>query len=288
MIQQFSDYNQIPMLIVGNYTHDVLIIDHQEVFYGLGGGVAYASAVVSGLQQEYKVISKVGKDFLYLAECQQLPQILNNKKTTCFINYTSQMPRQQIVKEICEPIYSEDIKDKAYITLVSGVIGEILPETIYILRKKSTILIGDIQGFIRQIDNSYKVYSSPIIDTKYYEIIHLFDYLKISEEELLFVDIEKLRKKTMLLVTYADRGCEFYNQDTCYYVPAYPIVPTDNTGAGDSFLAGFAIGLYNNLSLIDAICLGHHCGRITVQSIGIPKINTFLQCTYRLKNIGRL
>ena len=52
------------------------------------------------------------------------------------------------------------------------------------------------------------------------------------------------------------------------------------TGAGDSFLTGFAIGILQELSLKKAISLGCCCGRIAVQSIGAPKVETFDNNTY--------
>jgi len=179
------------LLIVGNYTHDTLINSKQGSFQRLGGGAAYACAVAVGLDQDFEVISKVGSDFQYLQQCLRSPRIVPHTKTTCFVNYTSEIPRRHHVKTCCEPIYSHDIHHRATATVVCGVMGEILPQTIQTLRKTSTFLIGDIQGFIRQRDKSGAVHHTPLDATDYQEVIHLFDFLKVSDEELPFIHVEK-------------------------------------------------------------------------------------------------
>ncbi len=266
---------QTDLLIVGHYTHDVLINDQHTSFQRLGGGVAYASVVAAGLNQKFKIISKVGSDFSYAGQCQQLPTVLTQHKTTSFIKYTSEVPRRHHVNTRCEAIYPDDIHDAAHITLVCGVIGEILPKTIKRLYEKSVVLIGDVQGFIRQVDASGKVSHIHLDDTEYADTLPLFDYLKVSDEELPYVNVSTLRKATTLLVTYGDNGCTVYQRNNQFHVPSYAITAVDSTGAGDSFLTGFAIGIQQRLSLEEAVCLGHRCGRIAVQSIGIPTVDSF-------------
>jgi len=268
------DNNHIPILIVGHYTHDVIINSH-ESFQRLGGGVGYASAVAAGLNQHFKTLSKVGDDFRYLTECLQVPTILKNRKTTSFVNDTRKIPRRHQVDAFCEPFYPDDIDRTADIAIVCGVIGEILPETIKRLHEKSSLLIADIQGFIRKIDQTGRVYHCPLHETNYHDVIPLFDYLKVSDEELPFIDVEKIRRQTILLVTYGDNGCTVYDQKRSYHVPAYPVFAVDSTGAGDSFLMGFAVGLQNGFSVKKAVYLGHLCGHVTVQSVGIPAVHAF-------------
>jgi len=276
MLQQTIN-KKTDLLIVGNYTHDTIIDGKQKSFQRLGGGAAYACAVAVGLDQNFEVISKVGSDFHYLQQCLRFPRIAPHTKTTSFVNYTSEIPRRHHVNACCEPIYPHDIHQTATTSIVCGVMGEILPKTIQTLRKTSTILIGDIQGFIRQLDKSGEVHHTPLEATDYHEVIHLFDFLKVSDEELPFINIEKLRQNTTLLITYGDDGCSVYERDTHTHVPTRPLFNVDSTGAGDSFLAGFASGLCQNLSVEEAIQLGHYCGGVAVQSVGIPATHSFRQ-----------
>jgi len=269
-----SRHNHIPLLIVGHYTHDV-IINSQNSFQRLGGGAGYASIVAEGLNKPFKTLSKVGDDFLYLTECVQNPTILANRKTTSFINDTRSIPRRHQVKDLCEPFHPDDIDCTADVAIVCGVIGEVLPETIKKLREKSQFLVADIQGFIRKIDQTGRVDHCPLHESEFHEVISLLDYLKVSDEELPFIDVEKTRKQTTLLVTYGDDGCTVYDRERHYHIPAYPVSVVDSTGAGDSFLMGFSVGLQHGFSVEKAIRLGHHCGRVAVQSLGISSVRAF-------------
>ncbi len=266
---------QTDLLIVGHYTHDILINDQHTSFRRLGGGVAYASVVAAGLNQNFNIISKVGDDFCYARQCQQPPTVLTRQKTTSFINYTSEIPRRHYVNTRCEAIFPHDVHDTTHITLVCGVIGEIPPETVRRLREKSAVLIGDMQGFIRQVDASGKVSHIHLDDTEHADTLPLFDYLKLSDEELPYINVSTLRKNTTLLVTYGDNGCTIYQRKNQFHVPAYATTAVDSTGAGDSFLTGFTVGIQQHLSLKEAICLGHRCGRIAVQFIGTPTVDAF-------------
>ena len=268
------NHHHIPLLIVGHYTHDV-IINLQESFHRLGGGAGYASIVAEGLNQHFKTLSKVGDDFRYLAECLQIPIIVENTKTTSFVNDTRAIPRRHQVEALCAPFSPDDIDCTADVTIVCGVIGEILPATIKRLHEKSQLMIADIQGFIRRIGQAGWISHCSLHETEFHEVICLFDYLKVSDEELPFIDVEKIRQHTTLLVTYGDNGCTVYDRKRSYHVPAYPVSAVDSTGAGDSFLMGFSVGLRHGFSEEKAIQLGHYCGRVAVQSVGIPAVHAF-------------
>ena len=268
--------NATDLLLVGHYTHDVLINSKDDIsVQRLGGGVAYASVVAKAFNQQFKVISKVGNDFFYAKQCQQSPIVIDHKKTTSFVNYTSEIPRRHYVNIRCEAIYPDDIQEDAHIALVCGVIGEIPPETVRRLREKSVILIGDVQGFIRQVGESGKVSHVHLDDTRFADVLLLLDYLKVSDEELPYINISILRKHIILLVTYGDNGCTVYQKNHQFHVDTRAITAVDCTGAGDSFLTGFAIGIQQHLSLKQAVHLGNRCGGIAVQSIGIPTVDDF-------------
>jgi len=275
MVQPKIINEQTDLLIVGHYTHDTLIKNQQERFQRLGGGVAYVSAVAAGLKQVFKVISKVGDDFRYFDQCQQKPSVLTHRKTTSFVNYISEFPRRHQVNACCEPIYPHDIDYTADVAIVCGLMGEVLPETIQTLRERSVVLMGDVQGFIRRVDSTGKVTHTHLEETDYCDIISSFDYLKVSDEELPYINVSKLRENTTLLITYGDNGCTVYERKDHFHIPAYAVTTVDCTGAGDSFLAGVSIGLHQRLSLKEAIHLGHQCGRIAVQSIGTPAARSF-------------
>ncbi|MBI3542646.1 MAG: glycosyltransferase, partial [Deltaproteobacteria bacterium] len=58
-----------------------------------------------------------------------------------------------------------------------------------------------------------------------------------------------------------------------FRVPAFPAVERDPTGAGDSFLAGFAYGLSRSLPPHEALRLGNYCGSLAVGQLGVPRLS---------------
>ena len=265
-----------PILVVGNTAYDILICKHHPIMQCLGGSAPYISNVLKGLDIPYLTISNVGEDFKYFSQCAFTPKVIDKNFTTTFVNYTSFIPRKQKVLKKCAPIFSTDIKVTSDIALICGIIGEILPETIEAVRSKSKILIGDIQGLIRMTTTSNKVTHTHIRNTLNSNSIFLFDFIKISEEELEFVDLKTLTDAGVkALVTKGDKGCELFTSTSHIHIPAFPTQPLDSTGAGDCFLAGFAAGIHQHLSIYDSIVLAHRCGHIAVKFLGIPNIENF-------------
>lgn len=65
-------------------------------------------------------------------------------------------------------------------------------------------------------------------------------------------------------------GCRLYWDGGEARVAPFPAVQVDPTGAGDSFLAGFASGLLWGLSATDAALLGNFFGAAAVSQVGVP------------------
>lgn len=109
-------------------------------------------------------------------------------------------------------------------------------------------------------------------------------FLKAARNEALYIDIEKVRKKTCVIVTEGKNGSRIYSADREFRVPAFPAIEVDPTGAGDSFLAGFSAGLYQGLPVEQAVLMGNYFGGLAVSQVGIPNFtHTQLQvlCTSR-------
>lgn len=266
------------ILIVGNPTHDCLRLSNKRCYFCVGGSICYASRVFNDLLIPYKVISKVGKDFKYFHECDFIPQITHSAQTLSFVNINEKNQRVQFVEGESLPILAQDIHVDMYsaITLICGVFNEIKENTLKLLRDKSTILIGDIQGFIRNTDKNQRVYNRHITSYEYDNIFNLFDYIKVSEDELNFVNINKiLTKGVRIIITQGYRGSLVLTNSTIIKVSAFNTKELDSTGAGDSFLAGFVAGLYFKLDEFQALRLGNYFGHIAVNYVGVPPRGEF-------------
>ncbi len=266
-----------PILIVGNASHDTIINQNDKVINCLGGSVSYISNILTALSITHDVISHVGHDFKYLHKCTFFPTFFKNSETTAFVNINSPPPRVQKVVRCCNSISSEDISYTANIAIVCSIINEVSPMTIKKIRANSRILIADIQGFIRKRHKDNSIRLSHINDTMYSKSVFLFDFIKVSEEEIEYINFNLLIKSGVkIIVTRANKGCYFYSKYSSSYIPVLPITPVDDTGAGDSFLAGFVAGLYNHLSIDDSIGLGHKCANVSIKFVGVPARKEFI------------
>lgn len=269
--------HSVEILSVGNFCHDTLIHAQGTSYTCLGGPPAYSSVVLHALHTHFEVLSKVGDDFKYLDQVLKKP-IVTSGKTTTFIDDYRQGYRIAHVQQICEPIYPQDVQGTSRLTLASGVMGEILPETLIQLSHKTDRLICDIQSFIRTSDpitqESKPVVQIPLEQTPFFELLDYVDFLKVSEEEARYIDLQEVRKKTQIIISEGENGCTLIDpQGGERSVPAFPTECQDPTGAGDCFLAGFAYGLLQGSDLEDAARLGNWAGSLAVQQPGVPTLD---------------
>ena len=268
-----------PVILAGHPCHDTLHLANGTSTKALGGSVSFITSVLSALDIQCEVVSKVGSDFQYFSEINYTPQVIEGRPTTQYISDFTHGERVGRVGAVCEPIYLADLpkgsgsstRPNPYeIALAVGIVGEILPETLLGLAERSKSLLCDIQGLIRQIDPVGRVTCKPLRETPFYEHLERITYLKASREEAQFLDIQEVRRRTCLLVTQGDQGCTVYLKNRKFRIPAFTAVEVDPTGAGDCFLAGFAAGLLRGLALDEAVKLGNYYGALAVAQVGVP------------------
>lgn len=127
------------------------------------------------------------------------------------------------------------------------------------------------QALIRTIDpETGLVGLQNLEETPFYDMLEDISFLKAARNEALYMDIEKVRQKTCVIVTEGKNGSRIYSADWEFRVPAFPATEVDPTGAGDSFLAGFSAGLYQGLPVEQAVLMGNFFGGMAVGQVGIP------------------
>jgi len=255
------------IVIYGHYTHDVIIADGKEESM-LGGPPAYISELLSALGADYHIVSKVGNDFKYHDQLHRKPKIVP-KPTTTFHNIYSGIERTQKSTNVCEPILPEDVIH-AKVAIVTGVIGEVLPETLKEIRKHSEKVIVDIQSLIRKTDRENNVYEVPVEETGYMESLKDADFITASEREFKYIDQKKPLSVTIL--TQGKNGCTVIEKDKSIVVSTSPIDAEDPTGCGDMFIAGFAYALLKGRSLLECAQAANKTGALALKETGIPKI----------------
>jgi 1D-myo-inositol 3-kinase len=269
--------DQCAALVVGHYCHDQLTLQGGEVAYSLGGSVSYITNVFGAVGMECKglqVASKVGPDFMYRSDITHPPiQVEDQLTTEFFADFTQGEERVLKAGNICAPIEPADIPDMQYeLGLAVGIACEVLPETLQHMVEVSRYVVVDVQALIRTIDpDTGLVGLRNLEETPFYDMLEDISFLKAARNEALYIDIEKVRQKTCVIVTEGKNGSRIYSADREFRVPAFPAVEVDPTGAGDSFLAGFSAGLYQGLPVEQAVLMGNYFGGMAVGQVGIPR-----------------
>lgn len=276
-------------LVVGNYCHDVLFRDGVIVGEGLGGAASFLSNVLDPLSPNpSSYISKVGPDFSYSVS--HPPVTSPSSRTTLFHAHfpadagggggRGGYHGDRVLRRVraCEPILPSDLPAGNFeFGLAAGIAGEILPETLALMIDTCGVMFVDMQGLIRVFDpDDGAVGLLPLRSSGFADLLPRIGFLKASADEKPFMDVEEVRRVCCVVVTEGKDGCKVYWKDGEVEVAAFPAIEIDPTGAGDSFLGGFVVGLSWGLTVPDAALLGNFFGALTVCQIGIPKFNPSL------------
>lgn len=107
-------------------------------------------------------------------------------------------------------------------------------------------------------------------------ILDKIDYLIPNESEAQFLFktdnyyeiVEEYKGK--VLITLGEKGVIFWDkyENVPKIIPAHEINVVDTTGAGDSFVAGFSVGILKNKDIKDCIELGITLASLTCESMG--------------------
>lgn len=300
MVQQIADAdeadghvqnpNPSPLgLVVGNYCHDVLFRDSEPMAKSLGGAASFISNVLDPFflpipSLSLHFVSKAGSDFAYPSLVLRHPPILcPSSPTTLFhAHLCSADAGARTLRRVsaCDPIAPSEIPDyRFHFGVAAAVGGEISPETLSKMSDLCRVLLVDAQGLIRKFDpEDGSVALVPLAETEFAPLLPRVSFLKASAEEAPFLDLAEARKACCVIVTDGGEGCRVWWRDGEAKVAPFPATEVDPTGAGDSFLGGFVVGLASGLAVPDAALLGNFFGSLTVGQIGIPKFDpTMLQ-----------
>jgi 1D-myo-inositol 3-kinase len=261
------------VLVVGNYCHDLLRLGPGRETHALGGSSAYISAVLDAVGVDYAVAAVAGEDFRYADRVRYPPRIIPGTRTTQFTAELGAGERVLRVSARAEPLRPEDITVDARVALACGVMGELLPETLIRVSERARYVVADAQGLLRTLDGEGRVLNVPLSETPYAALLERIHVLKASENEARAMDVEQVRRRTCLVITRGAQGCTVLTAEERIDVAALSVEEVDPTGAGDCFLAGFALGLLRGLPLARCAELANGFGAQAVTQVGVPKLD---------------
>jgi 1D-myo-inositol 3-kinase len=258
----------LDVLFAGHYCHDTIFDRDGTQRTELGGAAAYASAVLLAARVDFRVAALVGDDFRYVVAKQ--PRIVAGARTTAYVEDYRGEERKGTLLAAAPALEPDDLGEtRCQVGMACAIAGEIGAETLARLRELSAILIGDAQGFVRGFDAQGCVFHrepTPALRAQ----LDRFDWLKLSRSEAEALDTLSLRCGA--IVTDGDRGCFILREGRETHVPAFPASEVDPTGAGDCFLAGFALGLLRGWDAMEAARFANFCGALAVARAGVPRL----------------
>ncbi len=272
----------LDILVVGNCCHDTLITRDGKAHHVLGGSASYIGAVLHALGASFRVIAKVGADFRYHDALPFQPGV-EGARSTAFLDDYRSGERRETIEALGPRITARDIDGRYRVAIACGIAGEVLPETLRELRARAGLVLADAQGLVRAFGPNGEVRVQPLSTTPFAGTLGAVDWLKIGNAELACVDPQELRAS--LLYTHGAKGCLLEERGpdgelTRQHVPPFPALERDATGAGDCFLAGFALGLVRGLSPLQAARVGSFCGARAVEVVGVPSLDPALLAPY--------
>ncbi|WP_041084097.1 PfkB family carbohydrate kinase [Thermotoga profunda] len=242
------------ILFIGHVAKDINKTPNKTVVVP-GGGVFYGSIAAQRIGANCRVVTKcaIQDRFLYdeMLKIGTQVSFLESETTTAIENfYPTENPDDRIsrVLSLANRFQKEDIKDLSCEKIVLSALwhGEFVEELIPVLRDKAKILIGDAQGFLRNVvDDGQLRYQDWPQKNRY---LKLFDVFKVDNNEAYILTGERDLKKAceqihsmgvkIVLATHKDGVCA-YDGVKFYEAKFLPYKLEGRTGRGDTCLATF-------------------------------------------------
>lgn len=271
---------------------------------GPGGKGSNQAAAIGRLGGDVSLITRLGDDaFADLAE-----------KTWNWAGVTSAASRHPESYTGAAYIFIEEASGNNAIIVCPGAAGEIAVEDI----DSNETLIASASVFITQLEQPIPAAkraleiaraagvitilnpapAAPLDDSIY----QLCDYVTPNETEteeltgMPVTNVEEARKAAdallakgvkNALITLGEQGALLHNSSTSDLVPAFDIgTVVETTGAGDAFNGGFAVGLAQKLSPLEAVRLGCATAGISVTRPGTaPSMPTMQEVQELLRQV---
>lgn len=255
-----------------------------DIDYSKGGKGANQAVATKRLGAQTRIIGAVGDDQFGIELTQALKEegidisgIIKKESPTgtAYINVDEEGKNNIVVSPGAnfdltpeDIIDNEDIiKDSDYCILQLEIPEETVIEAIKLCKKNDVKVIMNPAPAINNL-NEYIIKNSDYIMPNESEL-EIISNEKLNEDNILKL-CDKLIKKgaQKLIVTLGSKGSLYYDKNGYEFIDAIKTKAIDTTGAGDSFIGGFANMISEGKSDIEAIKYASIVGSITVSRKG--------------------
>ena len=292
------------LLVLGTVAYDAIETPFGKTGKILGGCATYIGLAASHFNTECGLISIIGSDFeeehLNLLKEKNLNlegvEQLQGEKTFFWsgkyhndLNTRTTLDTQLNVLTKFQPKVPENFKDSS-VVLLGNLDPNIQLEVLNQMDQKPDLIVMDTMNFWIE---SYR--------EKLDEIIARVDVISINDEEARQLtqkhslveaakDLQAMGPK-YVVIKKGEHGALLFNGDNIFCAPGLPLEEVfDPTGAGDSFIGGFAAYLVqrkkiNFEEMKTAVIVGSALASFTVQEFGTSALEkmTFVQLAQRIQ-----
>lgn len=256
----FLSGGKLDLLVVGSVGLDYVETPFGKIENALGGAATYISLTASYFTQPIKLVGVVGEDFPkehiemlenHMVDLENL-EIIKNGKTFRWggkyhydLNVRDTLYTHLNVFENFNPIVPEKSKENSFVIL-----GNIQPSlqlsVIEQLKGNNFIICDTMNLWINTTLNDLK----KVLAKTNVLIINDSEARLLSNEANLIKASRIIREMgpEYLIIKKGEHGALLFHNNTVFSAPAYPLESIfDPTGAGDTFLGGFAGYLHSTI-----------------------------------------
>ena len=263
---------RIPFLAIGHTARD----EFPDGRWRLGGSALYGAATVAKLGAAVTLVTRAGPSELDAIDtlCQELGialRALPSEVTTTFaFTYDAAGQRTLRLRARAAPITRADV-GRAGATpkavLLASIAGE-LDDSLFAPWSGAKRVLA-AQGLLRSFAADGAVLAAPW--THYARLLPKVDAVVVSDED--HAEDSACLPYTTVVVTQAERGSELHAKGRTTHVAAFPVAEViDQTGAGDAFAAGLALGLAEGLPVVEAATFASAAASFAVEGLGMSRL----------------
>jgi sugar/nucleoside kinase (ribokinase family) len=280
--------------IVGHTTHDLY-----DSEYVAGGCAFFGAHVYRALGADVRLLTVVGEDFECGSALDELDaEIHRAGRTTTFRNiYPEEGPRRQVIQDLAPMMdpqwYDEKTLSEASVLHLAPVLTEIELDRWTQSCKPDWCAIG-VQGWIKRPAEADDSGRRPIVQKPWQppiEALRRVDIACLSDEDLREQGdlLDRLVDHvSYVTVTHGADGATLYVDGTRRAdIGVYPgVEPSDPTGAGDCFAAGFILALtQRGWAPAKAATLGAACASVVIEGRGSEPLAHVSRADQRISSI---
>ena len=281
---------KIRTLAVGHITHDRF---GESI---LPGGCAYYAAKTwQALGAHSSLATVVGDDFACQAALDGLDSsVTHTGETTIFTNlYPESGPRIQFVEAYAPPVVPDSLPQtlrEPDVLFLGPVLNEV-DITRWKQATKPRLMAIGVQGYIRSPDQADGQGRRKVIPRTWSptpEELEGVNVACLSDEDLIGQGdlLERLCACVPIVaLTHERKGCDIIRGSQKTWVGIHPAKEVDPTGAGDTFAAGFLLGLAQGRSPDQAARLGAACASIIIEGVAGETFSRMKEANARVEHV---